>query len=51
MTIREYYGYALVAGIQYRDARHMTPGFILDMYVIHTRHEVKMRGGRAKRKR
>lgn len=50
MTIREYYGYALVAGIQYRDARHMTPGFILDMYVIRTRHEMKMHGRQRRRR-
>ena len=50
MTIREYYGYALVAGIQYRDARHMTPGFILDMYVIRARHDMKIRGRKPRRK-
>lgn len=44
MTIREYYGYALVAGIPYRDARHMAPGFILDMYVIRMKHDRRVAG-------
>lgn len=50
MRVREYYGYALIAGIPYRDARHMTPGWIMDMYTIRCKHDLRMRG-KLKRRR
>lgn len=50
MRVREYYGYALVAGIPYQEARHMTPGWIMDMYMIRRKHDMMVNGWR-KRKR
>ena len=50
MRVREYYGYALVAGIPVSEARRMTPGFIRDMYTIRFKYDVKMLGGRIGRK-
>lgn len=29
----------------------MTPGWIMDMYNIRTRHEIRMHGGRPRRRR
>lgn len=44
--MREYYGYALVAGISVKDARRMYPGFIRDMYTIRLKYDVRMAGGK-----
>ena len=48
--MREFYGYALVAGIRPKDARRMTPGFIRDMYVIRARYDAQLVGGKVRRK-
>ena len=48
--MREYYGYALVAGISYTEARRMYPGFIRDMYVIRSKYDIRLAGGKIKRK-
>ena len=48
--MREYLGYALIAGIGLEEARHLTPGFIMDMYVIRAKHDVRVNWGNAKRK-
>ena len=48
--MREFYGYALVAGIGPKDARHMLPGFIMDMYVIRVKHDVRVNWGKTKKK-
>ena len=48
--MREYYAYALVAGISVADARRMYPGFIRDMYTVRFRYDVKMMGGKIGRK-
>lgn len=48
--MREYYGYGLIAGISINEARHMLPGFIMDMYVIRARHDVRVNWGSTKRK-
>jgi len=50
MRVREYYGYAIIAGIRYEDARRMTPGWIMDMYIIRCRHDARMMGGRRRRR-
>lgn len=42
--MREYYGYALVAGISVDAARHMFPGFIQDMYKIRADYDARMMG-------
>ena len=44
--MREYYAYALIAGISIRDARRMLPGFIMDMYKIRAEYDVKVNGGK-----
>lgn len=43
---REYYGYALIAGIKVSDARRMTPGFIMDMFKIRAEYDVRVNGGK-----
>ena len=48
--VREYYGYALIAGITVDEARRMKPGFIRDMYTIRFKYDVKMMGGKVGRK-
>ena len=44
--VREYYAYALIAGISIGDARRMLPGFIMDMYKIRAEYDVKVNGGK-----
>lgn len=46
MRVREFYGYALIAGIGHEEAENTTPGYIMDMYVIRTRHDAQMAGVR-----
>lgn len=48
--VREYYAYALIAGISIRDARRMMPGFIMDMYKIRAEYDVKLNGGKIARR-
>ena len=48
--MREYYGYALIAGIQPKDALRLTPGFIKDMYTIRFKYDVRLMGGKIGRK-
>ena len=48
--VREYYGYALIAGIPVEEARRMMPGFIRDMYNIRFKYDVRMMGGKIGRK-
>lgn len=48
--VREYYGYALIAGIPVDKARRMTPGFIRDMYNIRFKYDVRLMGGKLGRK-
>jgi len=43
---REYYGYALIAGIPHDEAEDMTPGYILDMYMIRLRYDARMAGAK-----
>lgn len=44
---REFYGYALIAGISNRDARRMTPGWIMDMYKIRMDYDARMNYGKS----
>ena len=48
--VREYYGYALVAGIPYSEARRMMPGFIRDMYQIRLKYDAQMNVGKIGRR-
>lgn len=42
--MREFYAYALIAGISVKDARRMMPGFIRDMFMIRRKYDAGMRG-------
>ena len=48
---REYYGYALIAGITIRDARGLTPGWIMDMYKIRAEYDIRVNGGKVAKKK
>lgn len=43
---REYYAYALIAGISNRDAKRMTPGWIMDMYKIRADYDMRLNWGK-----
>lgn len=44
MRVIEYYGYALIAGIGHDEAEDMLPGYILDMYVMRLKYDVRLAG-------
>ena len=46
----EYYAYALIAGISNREARRMTPGWIMDMYKIRIDYDMRVNLGKGIRK-
>ena len=50
MTEREIYSCGLIAGLSLREMRHLTPGFILDMYYWRCDHESRMTVGKSLRK-
>lgn len=50
MRAREYYGYALIAGIRTEDADDMLLGYILDMYIMRLRYDAKMAGAKLEKK-
>ena len=50
MRTREYYGYALIAGIGHDEAEDMLLGYILDMYTIRLRYDAKLAGANLSRK-
>ena len=43
---REYYGYALIAGVTYTEARRMLPGMIADLYRIRMDYDSRVMGGK-----
>lgn len=45
MRVREYYGYALIAGIGHDEAENMTVGYIMDMYMIRAKYDAKIAAG------
>ena len=47
---REYYGYALIAGISVGEARRMLPGFIMDMYKLRADYDARLAGANIGRK-
>ena len=47
---REYYGYALIAGIGVGEARRMLPGFIMDMYKLRAEYDARLAGAQIARK-
>lgn len=50
MRVREIYGFALIAGIPAKDARRMSPGFIMDMFKIRAEYDVRINGGKMQRR-
>jgi hypothetical protein len=49
MTDRNIYSCGLIAGLTYREMRHMTPGFILDMYYWRCDYDSRMMFGKGMR--
>ena len=47
---REYYGQALIAGISVSEARHMLPGFIMDMFKQRAEYDARMAGAKVARR-
>lgn len=47
--VREYYGFALIAGIRHEDAEDMLIGYVLDMYMMRLRYDAKLAGARLER--
>lgn len=47
--VREYYGFALIAGISHEDAEDMLIGYVLDMYVMRLRYDAKLAGAKLER--
>ena len=47
---REYYGQALIAGISVAEARHMLPGFIMDMFKLRAEYDARMAGAKIARR-
>ena len=42
MRVREYYGYALIAGIRHEEAEDMLLGYILDMYMLRLKYDARL---------
>lgn len=47
MRVREYYGFALIAGIGHDEAEDMLLGYILDMYMMRLKYDGKLAALRA----
>lgn len=50
MRTREYYGYALIAGIGREEAEDMLLGYVLDMYILRLRYDAKLAGANLERR-
>ena len=48
--VREYYGYALIAGIPVKEARRMLPGFIIDMFKIRAEYDIRVTCGKIQKR-
>ena len=44
---REFYAYALIAGISIREAKRLQPGWIMDMYKIRMDYDMRMNYGKS----
>lgn len=44
MTFRRITAWGLIAGLAYTDMRDMTPGFILDCYILRRNYDDMMHG-------
>lgn len=47
--VREYYGFALIAGVSHEDAEDMLIGYVLDMYMMRLRYDAKLAGVKLER--
>lgn len=47
--VREYYGFALIAGIQKEDAEDMMLGYVLDMYALRLKYDAQLAGAKIDR--
>ena len=47
--VREYYGFALIAGISHEDTEDMLIGYVLDMYMMRLRYDAKLAGVKLER--
>lgn len=50
MRVREYYGYALIAGIRHDEAEDMLLGYILDMYTMRLKYDAKLAGAQIEKR-
>ena len=48
--VREYYGYALIAGISRQDAEDMLIGYVLDMYSMRMKYDAQLAGAKLERR-
>ena len=48
--VREYYGFALIAGIGHEEAEDMLLGYILDMYTMRLRYDAQLAGAKIERR-
>lgn len=48
--VREYYGFALIAGIGHAEAEDMLLGYILDMYAMRLRYDAQLAGAKIERR-
>lgn len=46
MRAREYYSFALIAGMSLSEARHTQPGWILDLYKLRLEYDARLMGVR-----
>ena len=46
MRVREYYGFALIAGIGHEEAEDMLLGYIMDMYTIRLKYDARLAGAK-----
>jgi len=47
MSMRDIYSMGLIAGLGYREMRHMLPGFIMDMGMMRMEYDSKMNWGKS----
>ena len=50
MRAREYYGYAMIAGLSFSEARHTKPGWVIDLYKMRIEYDVMIASGATMRR-
>lgn len=46
MRVREWYGYALIAGIHHDEAEITRPGYVMDMYQMRLKYDARLAGAK-----